>query len=483
MNGARPSRSGLVPERRLLIVSYYFPPDAAVGGLRVSKFARCLRAFNWRPFVLTVTDDARDQGLDRERLRGLEDVTIVRTRALPGLLPIFVGLKSLARRVATTARGRRGAPMAAPATPSNRAPQRDAAAPEGVVERLKRYFVSLVVLLPDDKKKWALSAAYATVRTIRAHRIECVVTSSPPASLHLAGLVARALTGVKWVADFRDPWIETLMHERKPETRSWAGDRLERWMETLVMTRADKVVVTTARLRDSLRQRYPMVPADRFTTVPNSIDTDKFPTGVVEKYEPLTITYAGTLYIDRTPEPLFKVVGDLIRAGVAKPTDIRIKLLGHCRTVDGVDTTAIAARHGVESSVEILDFVPHSRAIEIMQRSHLLLVLAPRHHEHIVPAKMYDYLGSGSQVLALAEEGATTDLMAETNCGRWFSLADADGLRDYLRTLLQARAYRHLKNDPTAFSKYDATYLTGQLAREMDALSGPPPVTTMMVRT
>jgi glycosyltransferase involved in cell wall biosynthesis len=305
---------------------------------------------------------------------------------------------------------------------------------------------------------------------VRKHDVACVLTSSPPPSLHLAGFVAKLLTGVSWVADLRDPWLETVLNERTAANRSGASDRIEGWMERLVMTRADKVITTTARLRDSLRARYPEQPAAKFVSVPNSIDTEKFAAASGDKYDPLTITYAGTLYIDRTPEPLFRAVGELLQAGVARPSDIRIKLVGTCDVVNGVETRVLADRYGVGGVVEIQGVVPQSEAIRIMQKSHLLLVLAPGHHRYMVPAKMYDYMGSGTPVLAIAEDGATRDLVAETHCGRCFSRDDIATLRDYLRDLLSDGAYRRLANDPARFAQFDARQLTGRLAAELPAV-------------
>jgi glycosyltransferase involved in cell wall biosynthesis len=239
-------------------------------------------------------------------------------------------------------------------------------------------------------------------------------------------------------------------------------------MEARVMHNADKVLATTERMRASMAQRYPTVPEDRFAWLPNGIDVSRFSDGGgVEKYGPLTVTYAGTLYFDRTPEPLFEAFGALVRQGHAKPSDFRIKLVGSCRTIGGVDTLAVARRHGVEDSVEIVDRVPHAEAVEIMRRSHLLLVLAPSNHQLVLPAKIFDYLGSGSKLLALAEPGATSDLMLETDAGRCFSQHDVHGMKEYFRELLTDGRYQELRNEPGRFARYDARALAGQLVSEL----------------
>ena len=129
-----------------------------------------------------------------------------------------------------------------------------------------------------------------------------------------------------------------------------------------------------------------------------------------------------------------------MREGRAEQSQFRIKLVGNCRQIAGVNTLELAQRYGIASAVEVIDRVPHAEAIRIMQRSHLLLVLAPPNHDLVLPAKIFDYLGSGSQILALAGEGATADLIRETSAGASFSPSDINGLKRYFRGLLEGQA-------------------------------------------
>jgi glycosyltransferase involved in cell wall biosynthesis len=240
------------------------------------------------------------------------------------------------------------------------------------------------------------------------------------------------------------------------------------WMEARVIHGADRVLTTTERMRASMVRRYPTVPEDRFVCLPNGIDPGPLSGGrAVDKYGRFTVTYAGTLYYDRTPEPVFAAFGRLIREGRARSSDFCIKLVGSCRSIGGEDTMAVARRHGVEEAVEIVDRVPHAEAVEIMRRSHLLLVLAPPNHQLVLPAKIFDYLGSGSKLLALAEPGATSDLMLETDAGRCFSQRDVNGMKEYFRELLTDGRYQELRNEPGRFARYEARALAGQLVSEL----------------
>jgi glycosyltransferase involved in cell wall biosynthesis len=450
----RPGRS-----RRILLAAYYFPPDAAVGALRLARFARALPDFGWEPLVLTVRDEYRDQGFDGTRVKGLENITIVRTGVLPRigrrLRPAF---SRLFRR-------RNGAPTS---TESRAVATASRDGRERAAQRFKRWIISLAVLLPDEKKRWAIPAAFEAVKLIRRRKIEYVMTSGPPFSAHFIGLVAKVFTGARWIADFRDPWID-LLPERFPHTRSTVSDFLEGCMEASVARVADTVVVTTPRMQAAIRARYPRIAPDRFVCITNGIDSAAFQAcGARGKYDRLTITYTGNLYFDRTPEPLFEAVSRLLQDRRIGAQDIRIKLVGQSRSCNGADTKAMADGYGLRDIVEVLDPVPYPEAVRMMQRSHLVLVLAPRRHQLVVPAKLYDYLGSGSTILAIAEPGATADLIEETASGRCFSETDVAGLRRYLEELIEGERFRTIGNAPESFSRYNLRQLTGRLVAAME---------------
>jgi glycosyltransferase involved in cell wall biosynthesis len=243
---------------------------------------------------------------------------------------------------------------------------------------------------------------------------------------------------------------------------------MEGLMERSVIRYADKIITTTNLLKESMIERYRWLPEDKFIHISNSIDTDKFQLSEdVQKYAPMTITYAGTFYFDRTPEPLFKAVSVLVREKKICESNIRIKLLGNCQYINNVPTRDVVARYGLESIVEVLEPVPYLEAINVMKKSHLLLVLAPIHHRMSLPAKLFDYLGSGSKILALAEKGgSTSDLLEETKSGNSFSHFDIDGLREYIYDLMKDESYKNLKNNVETFRLYDAKYLTRRLVEQ-----------------
>jgi len=449
--------TSLGPRGRILLAAYHFPPSAAVGGLRMARFAKFLPEFGWSPYVLTVLDEDRDleQGTDITRLTGLERVPIRRTHSRAGRISaLYRMLKSRLRGSET----RRNADLAAPKYTNHRAVD------ESLLSRFKRYIGSIFLMLPDEQKGWAVSSALTAVRLVRSQRIDWILTSGPPFSVHLIGLVVRTFTRTKWVADFRDPWVE-MLPERSNHLRSALSDTIERRMEAVVIRRADKVLMTNERARQSVAARYSHMPDSKFVCLPNGIDLRQaVRREAPDRHAPLTITYAGTLYFERTPEPLFQAFSELVQEGRARLTDFRIKLVGNCDYIRGMRTHELARRFGIEEAVEVLRWLPRAEAVSLMQRSHLLLVLAPPNHRLMLPAKLFDYVGSGTPVLAIAEPGPTTDFVRETKCGQCFAQTEMRELKEYLHDLLQTGGYSDLRYDLDAFARYDARSLSGQLA-------------------
>ena len=167
----------------------------------------------------------------------------------------------------------------------------------------------------------------------------------------------------------------------------------------------------------------------------------------------------------RSPEPLFNAFAQLVEAGLASRDQIRIRLIGHCRHVGGIPTTELARRYGLESIVSVEDSLPHAEALEIVRRSHLALLLAPGLPFQI-PAKVYDYLGAGTRILAIAEDGGTSDLINETGCGSAFPSDDIDGIKAFLHRELTSPAPQ--AGRVASLNQLDVRRITRRLTEHLD---------------
>jgi hypothetical protein len=436
----------------MLLIAYHFPPSAAVGGRRMANFAVALRSLGWDAHALTIPDGAIEQ-IDRGRLDAVRGVPI----HVASVWPTFIG--AITRAVRWRRGNRRTATVASP--PSTAAT--GATTGESFARRARRYVMSFA-FLPDAEKGWCVPAVIRAVRTIRRRRLGWFMTSCPPYSVHVIGLAVKKLSGARWVADFRDPWMTTGSKRLYPTCT--ASIAIESWLERRVIENADIVVFNVERLRDAYRARYSHVTPEKLVFIPNAIATPAAPGTPVRKYDRFTICYTGSLYVGRSPEPVFEAVARLIRERTVAPDAIRIVLVGQCRSIDGMPTESVARRHGVESVVEVHDHVPHAQAFEMIQKSHLALLLAPN-LPYQVPAKVYDYLGAGARILAVAEEGGTADLLKETGSGSAFRADNVDGIAAFILEEL-GHGVRSAHR-PASLDRYDVVRITSDLVNHLSS--------------
>lgn len=406
--------------KKILLIAYHFPPSTEVGGVRLSNFAAQLPRAGWRVCVLTVKDKYVAEG-DYERLKPLGEIEINKAGRLPTLCDAYLWFKKIVRRAL-------GRPATQECTPSARANLKGRSG-ESVKAKLRRYVLSFLSL-PDSQRNWVWPAVFEAVSIIKRNRIDVILTSCPPYSTHLIGLIAKCLTNVQWVVDFRDPWMAT--PAKSLYATCAASLAVERWLEKKVIQNADLVVSNTDKLTNYFTATYSERGLSSAVTITNGYDGEMaagFKNDVKDSV--FTIAYAGTLYFGRTPEPIFQAVQNLIETGLIPRHAIRIKLVGQCGTIDGVPTEKVAARYGVGEIVELCGSVSRHDALRLIKRSHVALLLAPNQPFQI-PAKLYEYMGANTVVLAIAEAGATQELVERTRAGKVFRPSDVAGVKDFI---------------------------------------------------
>jgi Glycosyl transferase 4-like domain len=418
-------------DKKVLLISYHYPPSVEVGGLRCANFSRHLPHFGWSPFVLTLKDKYLDR-TDPEKLKYVGSVEIFKAGRMPTVSQVYVGIKRIAQRLfrKSSEPVTRSDSGTGPGGSSSRVAETRS-------QKLRRYILSFLSL-PDEQRNWVLPAVIQGVRIIKREKIDCIFTSSPPYSVNLVGWLLKLITGVRWIADFRDPWMTG--GSKKLYMTCVASLGIERWLEWRVVQKADLVVANTEMLCEAFRKAYGSQLPDRFVCITNGFDGELFSSfGPVEKEKVFTIIYTGTLYFGRTPEPVFQAVRELIQEERIDAQAIRIRLVGHCQVIDGRPTGEVVRGYQLDGVVEVLEPVSYNRAIEMVRQSQLALLLAPN-QPYQIPAKAYDYMGTGTKIMALAEDGATCDLVRSTGVGAAFRPSDTAGIKEFLVRSMTARA-------------------------------------------
>ncbi len=264
---------------------------------------------------------------------------------------------------------------------------------------------------------------------------EVVITSGPPHMAHVAGeRVARA-TGLPFVMDMRDPWV---LVQRLPESIAsalwfWIAERYER----RAVERTALVATNTEALRLAMSARYPGRD-ERFLIVMNGCDDDPLPES--SNSDCFRVAFAGEIYLDRDPRPLFAASAQVIRELGLAPTQFAIEMIGAVDRYGEKPVAEIAREEGIEEFVMLGPARPRREALSFLARAAVLVSL-PQDSDMAIPAKIFEYIQFNAWVLAMATpESATGRLLAN-------SPADvvAPGDRQALAAVLRERFLQHAR--------------------------------------
>ena len=387
--------------KSLLFLSYYFPPHGGGGVLRPVETVRFLENYGWRATVIAGPRQGywlEDPGLES---RVPAQTAVAHTRALTGPQVMrFLGRKA------------------------------KEGACEGRSERTIGWFRRLTdwLPLPDVYAGWIPFACAAALKY--AAGADCILSTSPPESSHLAGWYLARKTGKRWIADFRDPWIRGIYRRYPTGMQKSFQERLER----LVVERADMVVATTEQAASDFRSRYPGLPGEKFRFIPNGFDSAEFHNlkNTAPRHPPLKIIHAGGLVLGRDPEPLFQA---LIELNKEKEDCCHLELVG----VFNPHFREKAKAMGLGSAVTFTEYLPRKEVLNRISGSHLGLLLESFSPgaELVVPGKFYDYLGAGLPVLALVPPGAAAEAVNRTGSGLAITEPDSGKIAAALRNFLE----------------------------------------------
>lgn len=396
--------------RKLLVLSYHFPPDPAIGGFRWAGLTKYLGALGWRSWVVTATGGPAP----------VDGVTVV-TR------PRRATLNDLYRRY------KQSRPVAAPAAEWEGDGKRRRRG-SGGWGRWLRYEAAQLLSLPDEGRGWILRAARAARRLINSEHADVVVSSGPPHSVHLAAWVATRFRRVPWFVDLRDPWAAPVTEAWKdtPVFRSLLARWLTNRLEDLVLHAATGVICNTREFTDALIQRYPHV---QIQWVPNAVDRALLPERRHDLFPGLALAHVGTVYGGRDLGPILEGMRRLFDRSPEAADGTRLRLAGSLEEPYGAAFRAQVAALGLGDWVEVLGVLPRSEALTLVSRSRLALVLA-QGQEYQVPAKLYELVAMGIPTLVIA----TAASAASTEARRvGAAVRDPDDIDGIARFLAQVR--------------------------------------------
>lgn len=410
-----------------MLLSYHFPPGQATGALRWQKLAPFLYSAGFGLDVVTVAPPWV-KATDWSRMAELPPGTrVFGVRAGPHWIERLEN--DLWGEVQRLRRWRRSGDRAVVERPG--LPRTDLV-PKGSVRwrwwAVQDYRRAYAAWLAQARQRvWSDAAERLARRIVTAASHVGVVSCGPPHLAHHAGWRVAGAAGLPFIMDMRDPWTASpsVLKTVASPVWVWLTGRYER----LAIERAALVVTTTAAHAAALVGRYPAL-AGRTVTVLNGYDEEPLPPRREERI--FRVRYAGSIYIDRDPRPLFRAVARVVAETGARPEDLRVEFLGHVEQFGGVSLQRLAAGEGVEAYVGVEASRPRREAMDFLAQAALLLSL-PQSVRLAIPSKVFEYMRFAAWLLVLAEPESATAAVLEGTGADVVSPEDVDGMVAILR--------------------------------------------------
>lgn len=432
---------------RVVIVTYYWPPSGGAGVQRWLKMAKCLAERGGvEPTIFTPANPdppLRDASL-------LADVH-------PALRIVTYPSREPLRMLSKLLRRSRGSVETASAT---------RAAGGGLAKKIALW-VRGNLFIPDARCFSIRIAARRLEAWINEHGADAIITTGPPHSMHLIGLRVKRATGIPWVADFRDPWVDFPYLHYLPLTRY--ARRRHAALERRVAMGADRVMVVSPTMQRDFQSAY----GRSVDLIYNGYDRDDF--AALPPHapaQPFTLLHCGEMKGDQSPHALWQAIAELRRDGRIAPGAFRVELIGRGAASVMQEVEAV----GIASYVRAVPPVPHAQLPTILRQAGALLLCINRvpSAKGIITGKLFEYLASGRPILAFGPvDGDTAAIIGALGAGALYAHDDVSAAKRTLMDWMDAEARGVLRGSGDARSMFSRQAQAEAVAEILEAITWP----------
>lgn len=421
--------------KKLLIITYYWPPAGGPGVQRWLKFVKYLPDFNIQPIVYipeNPTYPIIDNGLESD----VSNKAIILKNKIkePYGFASFLG-KNKTKKISS-----------------------------GIIPNQKKQsFLEKTLLwvrgnmfIPDARFLWVKPSVKYLKKYIQENNIDTIVTSGPPHSLHLIGLQLNKDLDVKWFADFRDPWT-TIGYHKALKLSSYA-EKKHKALEKEVLNAADAIIVTSK----TTKTEFQALTSKPIEVITNGYDVEKITKQPLD--EKFTLAHIGSFLSERNPRILWKAISELIKENKDFKDDFQLKLIGAV-SQEVLDTIA---EFKLNDYVLNLGYVSHQEAIEHQRKSQVLLLIEINSSatKSIIPGKVFEYIVSERPIIALGPEGSDfAEIITTTNTGVFSTYDEKEKLKTVLLNYYELFQNKNLKVHAVGLQQYSRKNLTEQLVK------------------
>jgi glycosyltransferase involved in cell wall biosynthesis len=430
--------------KKVLIITYYWPPSGGAGVQRWVKFVKYLPALGIEPYVLTVHPDfatypQTDPTLEKD---------------IPNSVKVFYAksfeLYSLYKKISSNKEVPYG----------GFANTKKVDFKEKILRFIRGNFV-----IPDPRKGWNKYAFAKATELIQGNQIDTIITTSPPHSTQLIGLKLKKKLNIKWVADLRDPWTDIYYFKQMYPT--FAASLVHKKLERKVLAGADKIITVSNKLKKLFSEKVNNI-SGKIQVIPNGFDTDDFHHGEKKTFpNEFIISYVGTLSLEYNLKGFIQAISDLPEE---KRSKTKIRFIGKMP----VELMEQFSRAGIINNLELTGYIAHNQAIEYMFSSDLLLLIIPdvKNNEGILTGKLFEYLASRRPIIFIGpQNGDAAKIIRKTGSGLIFDYKNhkkmSEGIIHYFNQK-QSTGIQH--NPDSSYLNYSRENLTKKLVAVLNSV-------------
>jgi glycosyltransferase involved in cell wall biosynthesis len=431
--------------KKVLIITYYWPPEGGIGVLRCLKIAKYLRQYGWEPIIYT----ADKKHFDHEDESNYSDI--------PADLKIIKGKIWEPYGIYKLLRGKK---------------RSDGMDNVFYVKEKKESFIKKIAIkirgnffIPDARAMWIRPSVRILDKYLQENTVDAIISNGPPHSNTRIATILKKKHGIPWLADFQDPWTQVDYFQLFKLSKR--ADRLHRRQEQEVFKFADKITIVSPSWKKDLES----IGAQDCEVIPWGYDLDDYQNIEVLNETGCVLTHIGILGYDRLPSSLLEAMAELAQVNPLFREKFKLKLVG---SVDK-KVMEIASGLGISKMLDLTGNVKRDEALSLAKSSSALLLLLNRqvNARGRIPAKIFEYLALRKNILALGEKGSDISaILSETKAGLSIEYGDTEEIKSYLADMFVKYEEGHLNNNiDSQIQDYDVSRLVGKMAKCLDEIT------------
>ncbi len=421
--------------KKILIITYYWPPAGGPGVQRWLKFVKYLPDFDIQPIVYipeNPTYPIVDVNLEKEVS---EKAIILKNKIFEPYQLASIFSKNKTKKISS-----------------------------GIIPNQKKQtFLDKTLLwirgnlfIPDARVYWVKPSVAYLEKYIDENNIDTIITSGPPHSLHLIGLELKQKMNISWFADFRDPWTTIGYH--KSLRLSTRAERKHKALEYQVLNTADTVIVTSK----TTKTEFEAITNKPIAIITNGYDSE--PATKITLDSKFSLAHIGSFLSERNPAILWESLAELLKEIPDFKLHLELKLIGAIsqEVLDAI------SQFGLNSYLNNLGYVSHSEAVAHQRNSQVLLLIEINSEEtkSIIPGKLFEYMVSNRPIIAIGPKDSDfAEIITGTNTGVFFQYTEKEKLKNTIVSYYNQFLEGKLQSYAVGLQKYSRKNLTKDLAQ------------------